>query len=54
MSGTPDQPFGLLMGTGRGLGELPEEVREALDAHKDDIRTESDLKRLADDLMLRR
>lgn len=36
------------------LNDLPEEVREALENHSDDITTAEDLRAVADDLMLRR
>lgn len=34
--------------------DLPEEVRAAIEEHKDEIHSERDLRRLADELMLRR
>ena len=33
---------------------LPEEVRAAIEEHKEEIHSEEDLRRLADELMLRR
>ena len=34
--------------------ELPEEVRAAIEEHKDEIHSEEDVRRMAENLMLRR
>ena len=34
--------------------DLPEEVREAIEIHKDEIHSEEDLREMAKELMLRR
>lgn len=45
--------FATLFDNDLGLRELPEEVREAIEARKDEIHTEEDLRAIADELMLR-
>lgn len=36
------------------LDDLPEEVREALENHSDEIKSAADIRDIADDLLLRR
>ena len=51
-------PGGIGMGvvpmTFGGLRDLPEEVRAALEEHQREIHSEDDMRRLIDELMLRR
>ena len=47
-------PFATLLDKDLGLQDLPEEVREAIEIHKDEIHSEEDLREMAKELMLRR
>lgn len=51
-------PMGAAMGAPfLGLGGsqwLPEEIREAIEEHQGEIRSESDMQRFVDEMMLRR
>lgn len=53
-----DGPYGMTAGLiprlDSDLRELPEEVREALELHHDEIYSAADLRDMAEDLMLRR
>jgi len=53
-----NEPFGISGGLiprlDPDLRELPEEVREALELHRDEIYSAADLRDMAEDLMLRR
>lgn len=53
MNGEPIVPFAALSRSDE-LNELPEEVREAIEVHKNEIHSEEDLRDLAHDLMMRR
>lgn len=47
-------PFATLLDNDLGLQDLPEEVREAIEIHKDEIHSEEDFREMAKELMLRR
>ena len=47
-------PFATLLDNDLGLQDLPEEVRKAIEIHKDEIHSEEDLREMAKELMLRR
>ncbi len=54
ISGAMGATYATLMRDDKGFQDLPEEVREAIEARKGEIRTEEDLRRMANDLMLRK
>ncbi len=54
MNDTAYLPFAMIPVDDFRFNALPEEVREALEAHKDEIHSAADLRNLAEDLMRRR